>query len=51
VEHELTARKIRAEIAHLSAQSDKLMAETRWYPLVVGTALAVALLSLGKFIL
>lgn len=35
----LNREKIRAEIRKLSAESDKLMLETRWYPMLVTSAL------------
>jgi|GEM_PF-708842 len=35
----LNRAKIRAEIRKLSIESDKLMLETRWYPMLVTGAL------------
>lgn len=46
----MSIQKLSAEVRHLNAMSDKLMAETRWYPIVVGTALATALMSLGAIV-
>ncbi|MFA7666647.1 MAG: hypothetical protein WCY32_11075 [Burkholderiaceae bacterium] len=43
--------KLRAEIRHLTAQSDKLMAETRWYPLVIATGLLGAVIAFTKLFL
>jgi hypothetical protein len=40
--------KLRAEIRKLSRESDKLMMETRWYPLVLATALIAAIAALVK---
>lgn len=39
----LNRAKIRTEIRKLSAESDKLMLETRWYPMVVTAALFAAI--------
>lgn len=41
-------RKLNAEIAKLRRESDKLLVETRWYPLVVSTALVGAVIALTK---
>ena len=40
--------KVRTEIRKLSAESDKLMLETRWYPLVLATALVAAVATLTR---
>jgi hypothetical protein len=40
--------KIRAEIRKLGLESDKLMLETRWYPLMVGAGLVAAIATLTK---
>jgi hypothetical protein len=40
--------KLRAEIRKLSSVSDKLMMETRWYPLVLATALIAAIATLVR---
>lgn len=44
----MNKQKLMAEIRHLSAMSDKLMLETRWYPIVVGIGLVVAIGTLIK---
>ncbi len=41
-------RKIRAEIRKLSRESDKLMMETRWYPMVLTSALFAAIAAVIK---
>jgi uncharacterized membrane protein YqhA len=43
--------KLHAEIKKLGAESDKLMMETRWYPIVVATGLVAALVALTKVFL
>jgi len=43
--------KIRAEIRKIGLESDKLMMETRWYPLVVGAGLVAAIAALTKIFL
>mgnify|MGYP006379147441 CR=1 FL=1 len=43
--------KLRAEISQLAAQSDKLMMETRWYPVVVVGTLVGAIIALTKIFL
>lgn len=43
--------KLRAEIRHLTAQSNKLMVETRWYPLVIATGLVGAIIAFTKLFL
>jgi len=63
---ELEAAKIRAETAKLKAETEKIQqteihkmiaetlkiqAESRWYPLVVGAALATALITFAKLFL
>lgn len=40
--------KIEAEIAKLMAETMKNNAEARWYPLVIGAALAAAVMGLPK---
>lgn len=45
---DLNLAKIKAEIRKLAAGSDKLMMETRWYPLVVGAALFGAVAAVVK---
>lgn len=42
--------KVRAEIRKLSAESDKLMMETRWFPMVIVTGLFAAVATVLKFI-
>jgi hypothetical protein len=42
--------KVRAEIRKLSAGSDRLMMETRWYPMVIVTGLFVAVAAVLRFI-
>ena len=39
IDMKLNRAKIRAEIRKLSIESDKLMLETRWYPMLVVGAL------------
>jgi hypothetical protein len=41
-------QKIGAEIRKLSAESDKLILEMRWYPLVLSTALIGAVIAMTK---
>jgi hypothetical protein len=41
--------KLRAEIRKLAAESNHLMATTRWYPLVVAAGLFGAIATLVKF--
>lgn len=43
--------KLRAEVRKLRIEGDKLMAETRWYPLVVSTALVAGVVTLTKLFL
>ncbi len=43
--------KIQAEIRKLSAESDKLMLETRWYPMVVTGALFGVIITFTKLFL
>ncbi|KDC22923.1 hypothetical protein AZ20_4196 [Bordetella bronchiseptica E014] len=43
--------KINAEISKLMAETVKIQAEARWYPLVVGAALATAVITLTKLFL
>jgi hypothetical protein len=42
--------KVRAEIRKPSAGSDQLMMETRWYPLVLATALMAAVPDLVRLL-
>jgi len=44
-------KKIKAEIAKLMAETDKLYAETRWYPLVLAAALFAAVATVIKLFL
>lgn len=44
-------RKLNAEIAKLRRESDKLLMETRWYPMVVSTALVGTIITLTKLFL
>ena len=39
--------KMRAEIAKLIAETAKINAEARWYPIAIGTGLAGVLLTAG----
>lgn len=41
-------QKLRAEIKKLGHESDKLMMETRWYPMVVSAAWIVAIGAIVK---
>ncbi|MFW7343548.1 hypothetical protein V0R37_18645 [Pollutimonas sp. H1-120] len=43
--------KTQAEIAKIMAETVKIQAEARWYPLVVGAALATALITMTKLFL
>lgn len=43
-----TLEKLRAEVRKLSAESDKLMMETRWYPMVLAIAMVTGLNVLFK---
>ncbi|MEJ2896979.1 hypothetical protein [Bordetella avium] len=43
--------KIQAEISKLMAETVKINAEARWYPLVIGAALATAVVTLTKLFL
>ncbi|NYT25410.1 hypothetical protein H0A73_17555 [Alcaligenaceae bacterium] len=43
--------KTQAEIAKIMAETVKIQAEARWYPLVVGAALATVLITLTKLFL
>ncbi len=47
VEQSIADDKMRAEIAKLIAETAKINGEARWYPLVIGTGLAAALLTAG----
>ncbi|MFS8435121.1 hypothetical protein EIQ01_21460 [Xanthomonas campestris pv. raphani] len=47
-EDALKLTKLRAEIRKLNRESDKLMLETRWYPMVVTTALFAAVAAVIK---
>lgn len=46
-----TARKIDAEIAKLIAETAKINAEARWYPIVVVAGVFAAAISVAKLIL
>lgn len=48
---QLEDAKMRAEIRKLRLEGDKLMTETRWYPLVVATALVASVIALTKLFL
>jgi len=43
--------KINAEIGKIMAETVKIQAEARWYPLVVGAALATAVITITKLFL
>ncbi len=43
--------KVRAEIRKLSAESDKLMMETRWYPMVVMAGVFTAAFAVLKLVI
>lgn len=43
--------KLRAEVRKLTAESDKLMLETRWYPMVVCSGIFAAVITLTKIFL
>lgn len=49
-EDALKLTKLRAEIRKLNRESDKLMLETRWYPMVVTTALFAAVAAVAAVI-
>ena len=49
-EQNIADDKMRAEIAKLIAETSKINAEARWYPLAIGTGLAAALLTAGATI-
>lgn len=51
MENDMNMQKVTAEIRHLNAMSDKLIAETRWYPIVVSSALVAAVITLTKLFL
>lgn len=42
--------KLRAEIKKLSAEADKLYMETRWYPIVLASALIAAVAGAAQLI-
>lgn len=44
-------RKINAEIQKIRRESDKLLVETRWYPMVVSSALIATIITLTKLFL
>lgn len=50
-EWDLKLRKMDAEIANLNAQTTKLTEETRWYLLVVGSGLTLAIVAIAKLFL
>lgn len=43
-----SSKKLRAEIQKVGRKSDKLMMETRWYPLVVSSALFFGMAAIIK---
>ena len=47
-EQTLLDDKMRAEIAKLIAETAKLNAENRWYPLVVGSGATLAIVAIVK---
>ena len=47
----LEDEKIRAEIAKLIAETSKINSENRWYPLVVGSGLTLAIVAVAKLFL
>ncbi|HEY0294488.1 MAG TPA: hypothetical protein VGC69_04030 [Bordetella sp.] len=47
----LTAEKIRAEIKKLSAETDRLYMETRWYPMLLAAGLFGAVAAVLKLFL
>ncbi|MEG4643446.1 hypothetical protein EQ718_13990 (plasmid) [Paracoccus versutus] len=50
-EQSLADDKMRAEIAKLIAETSKINAEARWYPLAVATGLVGAIAGLTAFII
>ena len=46
-EQNIADDKMRAEIAKLIAETAKINAEARWYPMVIGTGLAAGLMTAG----
>ncbi len=48
---DLQVRKLTAEIRKINRESDKLMMETRSYPLVVATAFVAGIVTLTKLFL
>ncbi|HDS1635870.1 hypothetical protein I5U90_01170 [Stenotrophomonas maltophilia] len=48
---DLQMRKLAAEIRKINRESEKLMTETRWYPLAVATALVTAIITITKLFL
>lgn len=48
IDMKLNRTKIRAEIRKLSIESDKLMLETRWYPMLLAVALFTAIATIVK---
>lgn len=49
-EQDIADDKMRAEIAKLIAETAKINAEARWYPLAVATGLVTAIVALSAII-
>ena len=47
-EREANLRKIDSEIAKLVAETSKINNENRWYPIVVGSGLTLAIVAIVK---
>lgn len=43
--------KLRAEVRKINAECNKLMVETRWYPLLVASGLVAAVITITKLFL
>lgn len=50
-EIKLQDEKMRAEIGKLMAETAKINSENRWYPLVVGSGLTLAIVAVVKLFL
>ncbi len=50
-EVKLSDEKMRAEISKLIAETSKLNSENRWYPLVVGSGMTLAIVAVVKLFL
>jgi hypothetical protein len=48
---ELEVKKLEAEIVKLVRESDKLLVETRWYPIVIAGSLIGAVIAFTKLLL